>query len=706
MPTPKPLMNLDGHCSVIYNNTLYTFGPDGFASIPLHHNGTWERLPPGEQVAGAACVTGGVDGNEHEQALYVIGGSGARPKYSGIQRFLFKDRKWEPLTSNSNGMVNRTHHGAGYVKSISSILVYAGDQQGSTWPSAATLLLSTKPPYGITSLPAQAAPPSYDPMILPWSASEVALVGGSAGTAVYVFDGQNPQGWKATKITLPSPIPAGVQCALVSEDDGSKVLESFKMDVSPNTVSSLALLQAGGKPASPAIPVGTASHKRSLNDFPSYNGTFAPTTTQSDYSLAQGNGLVVISSGHSNNSLAVFNQTSNGWLNATELFYGNGEQNPLKATATTTTSLPTSTASPSSTPTTTPPSPPVPAAGGSSSGNNTNIIIGAALGGAAGLVLILLLILFLLRRAKQKKQPGKRDAGADGRDRFSFQDQGVEPLAQGAYPMAKSPVPVTTNSADSVMRSGKAGENSLRPPDGAVGYNLSPTPSKNSPLSTIPSSGLRVSSVYSTEGNASSDAPAADRGYQPGNRTTDEGWSKYFQGNSATNLGGTQSDRSTVSSDYTKSDYRGSALPMTNLAPVEFGLFEKPKPIGRVFSGSPTTSTDHLPLPESQSARISSGDSISSDEDDEEADGSNWDGAGQKSWLGRPTSSMYSISFYNSSTRDLPATASQPQPADNPPGQSHGRKSSVVVPDDIDEFPARKSNVNSDMSWLNLKAGR
>jgi hypothetical protein len=316
------------------------------------------------------------------------------------------------------------------------------------------------------------------------------------------------------------------------------------------------------------------------------------------------------------------------------------------------------------------------------------------------LALILLAILFLLKREKQRRQQNGQSGSGENKDRLSFQDQGIEPLAEGAYPMARSPVPVAAASNDSLaIMSGRAtGEKSLMPPPANVGYGLAK--GKSSPLSTVPSSGAAPSSTYSEDVRRS--VASTGHGNQPGDRTTDEGWGKYFQNSNATDHAGMQTDRSTVSSVYTKSDYRGSAWPMSNLTPLNFAFLDQPKPLGRVHSGSPTTadpsSSRSLVIPEGQAARISSADSISLASDDDPHD-TNWTGAGQNSWLGRPTSSNYTTSFYNSSTHDISSQAAR---------QSHGRRSSVIIPDDIDELPiqGRNENVNTDMSWLNLQAGR
>ncbi|KXG45650.1 Galactose oxidase/kelch, beta-propeller [Penicillium griseofulvum] len=707
MKGPRPIIKIEGDCSTIHDDTLYVYSPDGFASIPLKENAKWEPHPsPDHIVTNPACVQG--SGGD----FYLVGGTGS-PDNSGLQRFSFSTNKWETLTGASSEMKNRTGHGAGYIPSTSQILVYAGNTDGSTRISQSTLIISTKGgSFDVSSGVDQGAPALYEPIILPWSASEVAMIGGSpTNTDIFIYDSN--KGFGKSEATLPSAIQASSRCALASESGGkTKVLEEFTMIASPNTVTGY-LLSSKGKIQNPATVIAP-SEKRDITD--SYNGTFAPTASWSDYTLAQGGGLVVLASGQSSDSLAIFNQTSNAWVNSTELFYGKPDQNVLKATSTSFTSstpTPTSTSS-TSTSTTASATPtsssPVVAAVSSGLSDHGKMILGATLGSVLGFGLILLILLFLLRREKKKKQATQPGGGGDNKDRLSFQDQGIEPLTEGAYPMARSPVPLAATSVDSlaIMSGRYKGEKSLKPPS-STGYGLSPQPKASSPLSTIPSSGVMgASSVYTEDTNRAGDDTGREN--QAADRMTDEGWGKYFEDGGTTNF---QSDRSTISSAYTKSDYRGSGWPMSTLTPLNFGFLEQPKPLGRVPSGSPTTEhgppdmgSRSLVIPESQSARISSADSISVASDDDRDD-SRWQGAHQSSWLGRPSSSNYTTSFYQTSTQDMPWESSNPSLADKPK-HPNARRSSVIIPHDIDELPVQgqKNTTNSDMSWLNLKADR
>lgn len=720
MTVPKPLAELKGHCSVIHNNTLFVFSSAGFQYIPLEENGEWKWLDSGHPVSDAVCVLGGIEGNEDEEALYVVGGTGNDAAYSGLQRYSFQDKTWQTLGDARTDLSDRTGHGAGYLSSSAKIIVYAGSQTGDTTSSASSFSVSAKSPYGSSSLVNQGAPLSYQPMLMSWNSSDVAMMGGQE-TSPDVWIYGDSTGWTPSGASLQQgTLSSSAQPILMDDSSGGKVLLVFNMDGSANPVTSYALVNDGGEPQAPATELG-ASKKRSLSDYPTYNNTFAPNKKWSDFSVAQQQGMAVVSGGDGDNSLAIFNQTSNSWANATELFYGK-PQHTLKhhtttlSTSTTSTPTATSSTSTSATATSTFSSTPAAAAGGSTSHSDLKTILGATLGSVCGVAIILLLLLFFLRRKKQQQaQTGQKGNGS--KDRLSFQDQGIEPLAEGAYPMAKSPVPVAAVSNDSLaIMSGRAtGEKSLRPPPPNAGYGLSSKPRDSSPLSPIPSSGLAPSSMYSQEPEGAAivagGTAGAAAGSKAGDRTTDEGWGKYFEdNNSAKNLG-MPADRSTASSIYTKSDYRGSAWPMANLTPMNFGFLDQPKPLGQVYSGSPTASNNpsidrSLAIPEAQSARISSADSISIASDDDPHDTA-WTGAHKQSWLGRPPSSNYSTSFYNTSTRDLQNTSSGYFP-DTDNRQSHGRRSSVVIPEDIDELrtPGRSGNVNSDMSWLNIHADR
>ncbi|KAL4868358.1 hypothetical protein BDV12DRAFT_104224 [Aspergillus spectabilis] len=684
MLVPKPPAALEGHCSVIHDNTLYTYSSNGFASIPLERNGNWTSLPAGELlVSDAACVIGGIDGNENQQALYVVGGrSESTPP--GLQRYSFKDQKWKTLPLEANVLSNRTSHSAVYLKSLSSIFIYGGDING-TDPngSASTLLLDiTAAPYVPQSQNGANVSPASSPNLLTWSDEEALFLDvASSPAGSYLWN--SDQQWHDSGLSLRTTFPSDAKFALLRETD-VPYLQLFDLSDSPSTVRTFEVL-----------PEGSSKQKRERP--PNYDDTLAPTTTRQDYSLAQSeDSLVVISSGSGTDALSIFNQTANSWVNATKLFYGDmSEQEILGSTTTTTTTT--------SSPTTTPSVSPTPSGSSTDDSSNDNIgtIIGATLGGLLGVAAILILILFVIKRKKEKM----RRAGGLDKDRLSFQDQGVEPLTRSAYPMAQSPAPKAASSVDSlaIFSGGMGDEKSPRPAGSLPQYMQNNQPARPSPLNNIQSSDT---SDYSRDDKA---IEAGETLVHPGDRTTDEGWGKYFQNNSTPTLVGMQSHyESARGSKATIWPGSNNALP-----PLDTSFLQQPTPLGRVNSGSPTTEFAtsvrdgrQIAIPESQSARISSADSASIIS---EEDADRYHNVQTQSWLGRPPSSAYSRSFYNphQSTRELPSTIT-PTTNDyrkHDSARTNTRGSSILIPDD-QPLPLPRNNVNSDMSWLNLNADR
>ncbi|KAL1875027.1 hypothetical protein Plec18167_005695 [Paecilomyces lecythidis] len=726
MSIPTPPVPLEGHCSVIHNNTLYVYTPDAFLSLPLELNGKWQKLPMGQAVTDALCVKGGTQGDNNRESLYVVGGTASSPDYSGLQAYSFDDKKWQTIDTPGTSLQNRTNHGAAYINSTASLLIYAGTQDGSDAPTTSTFVVSTVPPFGMESLNSQGAYPAVAPMLLPWDENSAALVGGDATTtSVFVFNSTG--GWQNSGASLAQALPEQVQCALVSGSDGSKVLETFDMSTSPNTVSRVALLDAGGVPAPPGQLVGTPSAssapaqtsatktKRGLTlaDFPAYNGTLAPDVTRNGFSLAQdANGLVVISGGSKTDPLCVFDSSGNRWMNTTKLFHGDELQKPLVTqSASSTSSSSSSTTSATAAATTSAISSPPAAttsAASSKSDSRTGTIIGATLGSVLGFILLLIIILLILRCLRKKREGAGgmgRKGQADDKDRLSFQDRGLEPLALSATPMGRGPVPSMSADSLAIMSGKYSGSNSLASPMSQRGLFAE---KNKSPLTTIMSSRQDATPSPQTAADRSSpdERPRGDR-------TTDEGWSKYFEDNNATSFVDAKSPRSTVSSDQTRSDYRGSAWPTVNsgLAPLNLGVLDDHRPLGRVPTGSP--STEHpdrgLFFQEGQSARISSADSVSLASDDGDYGRDAYSSGvpasilDERGWP-RPASSNYTDSVYASTNvgRDTLMIPSRSASHSQRNANRKNRGSSAIIPEYYNDNSQTRSNVNSDMSWLNL----
>lgn len=678
----------------------------------------------GESVSGAACITGDIDSNSKQSALYVVGGTTNSSTYSGLQRYLFTDKKWETVNLPTPEMRNRLHHGATYLKNSSRILVYAGANDGSADASTSTFTISLASPQNgtIDSFSAQGAPAGISPALLPWDDNTALYVGGlPTNTEVFLFS--LAKGWQTSGVSLVQGIPNDAGLATVLGSDGSKVLEIFNMSASPNTVKFVPLLNANGVPAYPGQPVSfatdssspsTRKRKRATDQssIPAYNSTFAPQTTRTGFSLAQSdNGVIVISGGSDTEPISMFNQSTNSWINADALFNNTKAiQQPL---VTTTTSIPTST--PTATSSGTPSASTTAAAGGGGS-SSTGLIVGVTLGALLGVAALLVILLMVLRwlhgdRKVHRGSPRGHPYAKDDKDRLSFQDRGIEPLAQSAFPMARGPVPSAVDSLQMISGTSGNGFLSATPIVNTNRVRSRPLiePSR-SPMTTIVSS--RVEGPQNVAGTARS--PNSD--HPRGDRTTDEGWSKYFQENTTPDIGETHSPRTTMNSDLseeTRSDYRSSVWPQvpgkTSLA---LGPLQQPKPLGQVPSGSP--STEHLPisaggsfLHQGQSAKISSADSVSlvSDDDDvrdafssgvpasvhEEAQWS-------QPWGVRPPSSNYTGSFYQSSVREFPRS----QQGNGNESRSNPRGSSGLFHQDYFNNSSSRTNVNSDMSWLNL----
>ena len=681
----------------------------------------------GESVSDARCVQGGTAGENSDAALYVVGGTSSNSGYSGLQRYLFDDGRWETIALGQLVTQNRLRHGAAYLQASSSILVYGGSQDGTTAPSTQTFTISTTPPYNVNSLPSQGAPLVVSPSLLPWDNQTAVLIGGSANANVFLFS--TSSGWVESKMSLAASISDELGVATILDSDGSRILEIFNTSVSPNTVSSIALMDAGGVPAPRGQQVGTAnssassssSHIRrrdvTLASFPAYNGSLAPTTIRNNFSLAQSSdGKVVISGGSSTDPLCIFDQFQNSWVNVTKLFNGDEDdvQRPLPTASSSSTMTSASTATSSSP--TSPSSSSTIGTDATNSPSSIRMIIGATLGSLLGLAVILIIILLVLRRQTRKqKPPGKHTArrySADNKNRLSFQDQGLEPLARAAYPMALGPVP----SVDSLaIISGKAGSPRATAVVGSPAHLPSPNPQKPNPVPRVvsrwPDGTTRLHSGLVEAPVARSPPDERPRG----DRTTDEGWSKYFKdiGDTTLAVEPARSTRSSQASNETKSDYRSSQWP--SVPGIALGVLDEPHPLNRVQVGSPSTelfpSKEGGLLHQSQMAKISSVDSLSIVSEDDDQDPVDAFSSGvpasindESSWLEvvseRPQSSNYTGSYYPPSlSHGMPD-----QSNNNMLGIDDGRVPWSELDNKNQEHSQRlrRDNINSDMSWLNL----
>jgi hypothetical protein len=431
MSIPEPKQALEGHCSAINNNTLYVYSPSGLQSLQLKENATWVEEKSGTSVTGAACVKAAAGG---DPALYVIGGEADDDdEYPGLQRYLFGTKTWETLSPPGFDLKGRTNHSAAYLSDSQSILVYAGSTpEAPSYLSSQTFLISTTEPYNIESFVSSAAP-ANQPILLPWSATQAMMAGGSSlSNVVYTFDRE--AGWQQLGTNLSEPLDPGVRATLIQGSDGSKVLETYDMTSSPNKVTQTVLLGAGGETAPNGQVVGqqTSSKEQkrdlTLDNWPSYNNTNAPSASRSDYAVAQDSeGLTVLSGGNEDEPVAMFDQNKNSWVDAGKFFgvQKMKDQQPLQP-STTSESTPSATSSAEPEASTT-----KVASGGMSAHDRSMRTLGITLGTLCGVAALVLIALLFLRWRKSKKVKEVAAAGHDDEktdrsgERLSFADRGA-----------------------------------------------------------------------------------------------------------------------------------------------------------------------------------------------------------------------------------------------------------------------------------------
>ena len=367
----------------------------------------------GMSVNGSRCVLGQWDGQD---VLIVVGGTtknGSNSVYPGLQHFDFANKTWNSPPPGASVTQNRQMHGAAYLNDSKSILVYSGFQDDSYTDSSETFTISTQAPYIMQSFPSQ-APPGRSPTVLAWNSSHGVMVGGSADNkAVWVFS--EATGWQQIQITLPDSVGnmSMVQGSMIQGDGDSKALQLFNMTSVPNQVTSLLVQSGDDQPVSKQIEHGKviieagkrlSSRQVNLGLWPAYNGSQAPSEVRQGFSLAQSNGLVVIAGGTNNpgDSVCMFNQTGNSWINASQFFTGRAQVPSAaqsSAASSPLVSLPTSTSGASAQSST-----PASSTSNNALSDTTRIILGSVLGGLAGLAAILIILLLVLRYRKQKQR--------------------------------------------------------------------------------------------------------------------------------------------------------------------------------------------------------------------------------------------------------------------------------------------------------------
>ena len=659
MPAPTPAVPFNDHCSVIHDNVLYVYSPQAFQTLALEEGGEWKEQENGVSLTGAACVKGGVDGDNSKSALYVVGGNAnaSIADYSGLQRYSFQNQSWETIEPVVPVTKRRQNHGVAYIKASSTLIVYGGSQDGYTGASSQTFLMNTFPPYRVQAY-SSSAPPSVKPFMLSWGEDRALMVGGS-DTNQEVFTFGPTDGWQNLGLALPYPLPEQptAQAAVLTLDDGSRILQTFKLDETPISVTTNVLLNPGGTPATfnetigepPTPPARMRRRQTSLSDFPSYDPSSSPETTRTGFSLAQGDdGLVAFVGGDSDSSVAFFNQTGNGWVQANALL---GEQ-PRTTTSSrpspTTSSIPTS-------------SPSTEAASGGNGTRRSLKILGGVLGGVCGVAAILIILLLVLRNVRRKKRKEQEKARASttpeakGWTDFNVEEAGMKPLARQGQAMGRSPVvstvgpPVETGkstmlapgpsekhlirrvSADAMPTSEQAFDN--RP-----GFTQNRMRREKSPLTISrpmnpdlghynvrPSIDLGratpASPINATALAAAVPGPQRNRSQ----RKTDEAWGKYFAGEGVNPNANPSGHSRNKSKESQGGFWPGAGVAERSTRPPKLAFRNKegqPLEQRTVVAASPSLErgpsgqkAKHL---QGVAGRISSGDSISGDSDYED----------------------------------------------------------------------------------------
>lgn len=649
----------------------------------------------GVSTNGSVCVQGSPGG---EDSLFIVGGtanSSAPHWYSGLQQYSFKDQRWKQLTPTDTSAKNRVGHSSTYLNSSSSILIYAGSQDGH-FPSSETFTISTLPPYAVIAY-STITPPLIQPLIMPLNTSHALMLwGNSQNKNLSTFS--TVLGWQQfpAQLSINLKNSSDVQAIIIDNGDGNQLLEFFDMSASPNEILTRPLQQA------------TQNRKR--EDRPEYNSTLVSSTSRTGFSLVQDPaGLVVISGGAPNESdyLCLFNQTGNQWIDAAQFFELETKSEDPNAAPTTTSSVPSLTPSSTAAPTR-----------DDHSKSHPMTILGATLGAVFGLVAILIIILLLLRWVR------RRQASKNGRDYPLNDKRGMDFAHRGIDDMREAEGSFNTNSNHKHTGSGHT-ITSLAIMSGSAGAGS--RQSKRGFLHKAGDSSGSAKSFFSrTKSPLAPSPPVISGPIQPvnprdqGNQITtspeprtepraDVGWSRYFTNNSATNLAQSppgnalreSASRPTTYSSNSQSDYTSSRITSSNahesaeVQPLSIRTNVAHPPNSRVVSP-----TSGLPLPglaispADTGADAPSPSTLVSDIDDQEGYRHDEDGRHgsegmaswtpvaasdrESTWTDRPISSIYADSIYPhpgervripnfprvpSTARNSAVSNSQPEPA-------------------------------------------
>ncbi|KAM5355876.1 hypothetical protein ACJ41O_002522 [Fusarium nematophilum] len=642
MSLPEAPSSLDDACAVIHGNTLYVYTQGAFLALPLEEGAEWETLEINEKVSGAVCV--GTDAG-----IFVVGGTGGSAEYTGLQKYTYSDRTWTTVPLVSTFFKDRQNHGSTYIKATDELLVFGGSQDGSQAATDDTWTIMASEPYDVEGH-APSGHASLKPVLLSWSDADACMIGREAGNNNVQLFNRNT-GWRASGTTLNEPLSASMQAVIMPGDDGSKSLYVFDLSKSPNGVSRYIIQNASGAPLANSAPVANEKRDLSLDDWPEYNSTLAPTAVRSNFAVAQdSDGKVVFVGGNEQEPLAIFDGGENSWLNATKVFVKEEQQKLLSDTTTSETSATeTSTSTKSSTKsrtktksvtteiesstfstaaatqtdtasaswtiseTTTASATDIAPVGGStssgdsSSGISSNAILGITLGSILGFLAVLILVLLLLRRRKKARQASPETA----QPRHNFPPDEKDPRGFGNGPLSPNsgyfrghnPQMSQESYSSMAILMGRAGKNKT---------SLTRKPSHDTTRSSVSTLHKQLKATISkpilqdmrhpalqgqdTRGVAFDPTVAEPRPRNGPLETQDglrrsSGWNRYWSGGSALQILGFGGKRNTVTSDseshYSDSTAHRNPRVTQDSATVPPLNFDFRPEMNRVNSGSP-----------------------------------------------------------------------------------------------------------------------
>ncbi|KAI1779442.1 hypothetical protein F4818DRAFT_140907 [Hypoxylon cercidicola] len=728
MSLPQPKVSLVGACSVIFNNTLYSYSPEGFESLALEDGAEWEQLSDGHSVEGGVCV-GSTPKDSSAAGLFVVGGKSNSSDYPGLQKFTYSTGKWETITPQVSVTQDRQWHSATYINSSDAILVYSGSTDGEPSLSSQTFTIMASEPYSVSAFQSTISPPGIAPILLQWTDSQAVMIGGNpTNTKVMLFDTTNS--WADSGTTLAAPLSKNtteMKGAIITADDGSKHLYTFDFTTSPNTVNRTMLLDPSAAPvpnAAPAPSTGSsrrlvensAVEKRALtaDQWPKYKSVLAPDSTRNGYSIAtDSNGLVVIVGGNDDEVLCMFDARENGWKNATAVFGQQKEEGTFSiesAPSSTSSSISSSTAPPvtSSTESATvaataasTTTAAAAAAASTSSGLPSSALLGVVLGTIFGFAIILLALLFWLKHTRKRQHfleagharrasgiPDEKDffreevaKASGGQFRGHVPQDSAGSFSSMAILMGKvQKPPIQRKASNDTKRSSlssifnKQFKNTIGRPQ----LQVSPEPEF--------AAGEEKGVSFATTANEPKPRPRPAVNREEEGLRRSSGWNRYWSGGSALSVLGFgnngNSNRETNASEPS-SFYSDKNRLTQDSATVPALRVEGRPELNRVVSGSPTVSQFNPQIREGMSGQIERPVSASSGYSSgiPASVHDTWDPTMVKKAWGdaRAPSSTYSQSIY--------------QTALGPPGTSR--------PPTLQPQLAMASNSN-DLSWLNL----